>query len=529
MGTYVNPGNASFMRISGPDYVDKSGLIALLNERIGGTESLVCISRPRRFGKTYSAKMLSAYYDCSCDSENLFCDKAIAETSDFHKHLNRYNVICFDVTTFTSGARTKRRPMSDVPEMIQRALWKDLTESGFEPEEGDELTDFLIRCVGQSGGKQFIFIIDEWDAVIREAKDDIQAQESYLDFLRGWFKNISFTDKTVAAAFITGILPIKKDGSQSAISDFHEFSMLEPGDFAEYFGFTQAETADICLKNGLSFETMKYWYDGYTVGDIPSIYNPYSVMEAVSKRKFKSYWKRTSIAEALMTYIDMDQNGLQEDVAAFISGQTIEIDTESFQNDFTTFTCKDDVLTLLIHLGYLTYEEEDNIGFARIPNEEIRIEFNKILRKAKHEKLIELVRQSDQLLADTLSGKAEAVAKAIQKVHESSFSPSFYHNEQSLRYTVKMAYISCIDQYAKVEELPTGHGISDTVFLPKKKSSLPALVIELKWNKTAEGAINQIKDRNYPGLPAELSGEVVLVGINYDEKTKEHTCRIEKM
>lgn len=280
---------------------------------------------------------------------------------------------------------------------------------------------------------------------------------------------------------------------------------------------------------------MKLWYDGYTVGEKHSIYNPYSVIHAVSSGKFKSYWKKTSAAETLMTYIDMDQGGLQDTIARLIAGESVIVNTDSFQNDVETFTCKDDVLTLLTHLGYLTYEEEPDsydddtvVGLVRIPNEEVRSEFDAILRKAKHKSLIELVRKSDKLLADTLEGKSEKVAKAIADVHDSEYAPTFYSNEQSLRYVVKMAYISCVDQYAKVEGLPSGHGIADVVFLPKRRSTLPAMIVELKWNQDAEGAIAQIKDRNYPKILTNYGGKIVLVGVNYDEDTKNHSCVIEE-
>ena len=236
-----------------------------------------------------------------------------------------------------------------------------------------------------------------------------------------------------------------------------------------------------------------------------------------------------------MTYIDMDQDDLQDTIARLIAGERVVVDTESFRNDVETFTCKDDVLTLLTHLGYLTYEEESDsydddtvVGLVKIPNEEVRSEFDKILRKAKHKSLIELVKKSDQLLKDTLEGKNDAVAKAITDVHDSEYAPTYYSNEQSLRYVVKMAYISCVDQYAKVEELPTGHGIADVVFLPKRRSTLPAMIVELKWNKDAEGAIKQIKDRNYPKILTNYGGKIILVGINYDDDTKVHNCKIEE-
>jgi hypothetical protein len=360
-------------------------------------------------------------------------------------------------------------------------------------------------------------------------------QKEYLEFLRSLFKNSGTTSKIFAAAYMTGILPIKKDGSQSAISDFEEYSVLEPGDFAGYVGFTEEEVKRICEEKNKDFEKMKFWYDGYTVGDKHSIYNPYSVMHAAGSGKFRSYWKKTSAAETLMTYIDMDQDGLQDTIARLIAGESVVVDTDSFQNDVETFTCKDDVLTLLTHLGYLTYEEEQEsydgdgvTGLVRIPNEEVRSEFDKILRKAKHRSLIELVRKSDQLLKDTLEGKSDAVAKAIADVHDSEYAPTYYSNEQSLRYVVKMAYISCVDQYAKVEELPSGHGLADVVFLPKRRSTLPAMIVELKWNQEAEGAVKQIKERNYPKVLTNYGGRIVLVGINYDDDTKKHECVIEE-
>ena len=230
-----------------------------------------------------------------------------------------------------------------------------------------------------------------------------------------------------------------------------------------------------------------------------------------------------------MTYIDMDEDGLQEGIARLISGEAIEVDTEQFENDFETFKSKDDVLTLMIHLGYLTYSEDDQgTGTARIPNEEIRMEFNQILRKGKHRKLLSLIQASDRLLENTLRGDARAVAETIAMVHDSNYAPQFYNDEQALRATVRYAYITCVDQYIRIEELPSGHGCADLVYIPKRRSSLPAMIIELKWNKTAEGAISQIKNRNYPAALKDYGGELLLVGISYNEKTKAHTCVIER-
>ena len=526
MGTYLNPGNNGFQKILQSEYVDKTGLIALINRTVGTMEMLSCISRPRRFGKSYAAKMLCVYYDCSCDSRALFDDKEVAQSQGYLKHLNQYNVINLDITSFVSDAVRTNMPLSDVPNMIVDAVYRELTE--IYPElAGKNLTDAMIGCVEKSG-KEFVFIIDEWDALIREAKSDGAVQKKYLNFLRGWFKNSSFTPKVVAAAYMTGILPIKKDGSQSAISDFKEVTILNPGRFVEFTGFTEREVHLLCDKYGMDFEDVRQWYDGYDFQGYEAIYNPYSVMCAMQEQKCRSYWRKTSAAESLMTYINMDYDGLQETISRLISGEEIEVDTESFENDFETFRSRDDVLTLLIHLGYLTWHEEKET--ACIPNEEVRTEFRKILNgRNVNQKWIELLGHSRKLLEDTFARNAEAVARAIEEIRGTQYAPTFYNDEQSLRYVLKFAYIAALDQYLKVEELPSGKGIADVVYLPKQKSVLPALVVELKWNKPSEGAIRQIKERDYPAVLKGYGGEIVIVGISYDAKKKEYSCVIERI
>ena len=527
MGVYVNPGNQAFRRIAGQNYVDKTGLIVRMNERIGGTDSLVCISRPRRFGKSYAAKMLTAYYDCSCDSYALFAGRKIAEDENFREHLNQYNVICLDVSGFVSEAKKKNDSLREIPVRIEQALWKDLLEGGFQPGEGDSLNDFLLRIVDLPGGKPFIFIIDEWDAVIREGKDDADAQTAYLNLLRGWFKNTNFTPKVVQAAYMTGILPIKKDGSQSAISEFDEFSMLDPLDFASFVGFTEEEVRERCADKGLPFEEVKAWYDGYDFPSVGAIYNPYSVMKALKAGKCRSYWRKTSAAESLKNYINMDFDGLQETIARLIAGEAVSVNVDNFQNDFESFESADDLLTLLIHLGYLTYHEE--AGTVQIPNEEVRIEFRQFLsQKNINPGWTALIRRSQKLLEDTIAGDSDAVAAALDEIRGENYAPRFYNNEQALRAVIKYAYLVAAGRYVRVDEMPSGKGLADVVYLPAALSGLPAMVVELKWNKSAGGAITQIKEKRYTAALKPYEGNLLLVGVNYDEASGKHSCLIEK-
>ena len=527
MGTYINPGNVKFKRIAGSNYVDKTMLIDLINERINTENNLICVSRPRRFGKSYAAKMLTAYYDCKCDSHKLFDNRKIAQTESYEEHLNQYNVIYLDITGFLSTAKSLRKPLIDVPEMIISAIHDELMQMNSSLPPCKSLNDEIKRFMEQPDGKQFIFIIDEWDAMIREAKNDPDAQEAYLNLLRGWFKNGNFTDEVVAAAYMTGILPIKKDGSQSAISDFDEYPIIEPCDFAEFTGFLEEEVQQKCLARGLDYQEVKEWYDGYDFPNIGAIYNPYSVMKALEKKKCRSYWTQTSAAESLKSYINMNFDGLQETIARLVSGEDISVNVRSFQNDFETFNKADDVLTLLVHLGYLTYHADNKT--VHIPNNEVREEFQQFISSQNEGKQwMKLIMRSKKLLDATLKEDADTVAEIMEEIRSENYAPQFYNNEQALRAIIKYAYICTEGSFAKIEEMPSGKGIADVVYIPKPMSNYPALVIELKWNKTAGGAIEQIKAKKYTAALKPFAGNIILAGINYDEKTGKHTCTIEK-
>ena len=528
MGNYLNPGNSGFAAIRNGIYVDKSGMIDLINKTIDTTEKLTCVSRPRRFGKSFAAKMLCAYYDRSCDSSALFEDLQIATDSryvaSYRKHLNQYDVIYLDMTAVIGETS-----FGDLVPYIKRNVIRELAESYPEARAAEGFVPTLANTV-QATGTKFIMIIDEWDAPIREGKDEPRTQREYLEFLRALFKNSGATDKVFAAVYITGILPMKKDGSQSAISDFKEYTIVNPRMFADYAGFTEREVEALCAEQDFDFSMMKQWYDGYTLGGM-SIYNPNAVMEALRSREFSSYWTETSASRSLMEYISLDFDGMSKTVAQLLGGIAVPVDTNGFANDLVTFRDRDDVLTLLIHLGYLAYDRETKT--ARIPNEEIRLEFAKSVRRVKRDETIRRVCESDQLIADTVEGNAQAVAAQIEKIHAEETAPLFYHNEQSLRSVIKLAYFSYKDYYLKFEELPSGDGYADIVYLPKKLSPLPALVVELKWNLTARGAIAQIKDKRYPEALSGYGGDILLVGISYDKGAKgikrKHACVIEKL
>ncbi|MCI9148541.1 MAG: AAA family ATPase [Hungatella sp.] len=522
MGIYLNPGNGGFERIVNSNYVDKTGLIGLINKTIGKTKNLTCISRPRRFGKSFAAQMLCAYYDKTCDSHRLFDNLAIAGEEGYEKHINKYDVIYLDMTQILAEARK-----TDIIDFMTEKITDELLEAYPSVAADSAFTATLVRAAEHTGNK-FIMIIDEWDAPIREKP---WCGEEYLRFLRMLFKSSSTTARIFDAAYMTGILPIKKDGSQSAISDFQEYSMIKPRDYGEYAGFTEAEVKRLCREYDRDFQSMKLWYDGYFFKNTGSVYNPNSVMQAIDNGDFDSYWTETAAAEKLMEYISKDYNGLTKTVAKLIGGVDVTVNTNGFANDLATFRGKDDVLTLLIHLGYLAYDLDRKT--VRIPNEEIRMEFSKSVREVNHTETLRRLRECDQLFYDTIHGNEEAVAAQIEKIHGEETAPLHYNREDSLRSVIKLAYYTYRDNYVQFEELPAGEGYADIVYLPKPDSGWPALVIELKWNKSAKGAIAQILDRRYPKALEGYGKEMLLVGINYDGKApaghKKHTCRIKRI
>ena len=518
MGIYLNPGNDLFYSTVtySEIYVDKTMLISFTNKCLFGENKEICVSRPRRFGKSMAENMLTAYYSKGCDSRELFSKFQIAQTPDFEKHLNRYNVIHVDMQKFLS--RTKN--VHEMLDFLQKRVLKEMkqTFSGIEPEETSLITA-LEDLYGQCEEK-FIFIIDEWDSIFRVHRDNAAAQKEYLDFLRDLLKGQPY----VVLAYMTGILPIKKYGQHSALNMFKEYAMTNQYALAKFTGFTEREVRQLCERYHMSFEQTKDWYDGYTVNGI-SIYNPRSVTSAMMNGIFDSYWTQTETYEALKMYIVRNENGLRDKIIRTIAGEHISINTKTFQNDMCTFETADDILTLLVHLGYLTYDFDTKTAW--IPNKEVRQEFLNSIQGQEFQTVNNAIHRSDKLLQLTLAQNAEKVAEMLQEVHSDNCSVIQYNDENSLACVLSLAYYSAQDSYAIYRELQGGEGFADLVFVPRTGNHNPAMIVELKWNQTTGSALEQIKGRNYIRCLKDYHGKVLFVGVNYDKKSKKHTCQFE--
>ena len=521
MGRYINTGNAGFQRARNSEYVDKSGLISIINATLFTEHCFSCVTRCRRFGKSMAAKMLCAYYDHSCDSRELLADLAIAQDPQFEKHLNKYPVIYLDMTGFVTRYRD-----DEIVEKIDEALKKDVGEAypDIALEAEDNLMDYLLR-VSSVKGEQFIFIIDEWDAICREFVPGSKAMDSYVSWLRGMFKSIDAM-RVFAGVYMTGILPIKKYKTESALNNFQEYSMVTPRKLAGFFGFTKEEVKALAERHCMDFVELEKWYDGYQIGNEQPIFNPNSVMQAIDNGFCTSFWASTGAYDAVAHYIQMNFEGLKDDVLKMLAGGRCYVDPTGFQNDMSVVRSKDDVFTVLIHLGYLSYDWRKSECY--IPNREVSGEMVNAVKANNWYPVVKALNASEQLLKATLNGDEAAVARGIDAAHDEHTSILSYNDENSLACVLSIAYYYAGNDYIIHRELATGKGFADLVLIPRKNVDSPAIVIELKYNKDADTAISQIKRKNYPAKITQYTDNLLLVGVNYDRETKQHECHIEK-
>ena len=519
MGNYLNPGFDGFVKtINSEIYIDKTGLILYTNRVMNTQQGYLCVSRPRRFGKSIAATMLAAYYSCECDSREIFSSFEIAKNPDFDTYRNQYDTIFLNMQEFLSQSES----IDDMLSLIRKSVLWELLEKypDYRYFDSTNLTRTMQDIYNKSR-RPFVVIIDEWDCVFREFKLEREAQEKYLDFLRDLLKDKAY----IHLAYMTGILPIKKYGTHSALNMFDEFSMLSPGPLAPYVGFTEEEVTALCDRYHMNLEELKNWYDGYSFPNVSSVYSPKSVVSCMLLGEIEDYWNQTETFEALQFYIDLNFDGLKDDILSMIAGETVPVNTGSFTNDMTTFRTEDDVLTLLIHLGYLGYDNSKKCVF--IPNEEVRSEYINAVSVSDWGAISKALKHSSDTLNAIWQNRPTQVAEGIRQAHFET-SHLQYNDENALSYTISLALYTARNFYTVHREFPTGKGFADLVFIPRKQfSDKPSLIVELKWDKSASGAIAQIKEKEYVQSLEEYRGNLLLVRVNYDMKTKEHTCVIE--
>ena len=515
MSDFIDYGNSDFRSVINSSFVDKSGLLTFLNNNLDTENKFVCISRPRRFGKSVAAQMAYAYYDRSSKSEELFEGLEITMNPDYKTHLNKYPTIYIDWNRFADI------PKNEILKEAQKCFVADLKKSYPFLQEQESFAKALAE-INDKTGDRFILIIDEWDMLVRDVDQDIQ--DEYVNFLRAMFKSNN-AKKIFLLVYMTGILPIIKIRTQSALNNFVEYSIVNPGITDKYYGFTEDEVKKLCAENDMDFELMKHAYDGYIIGREKSMFNPFSVMQSILFRNYNSYWSKTASFMAIETYLHTDADNVRSKIIGMMNGESATVRVLSFRNDMKNIDNCDDVLTLLVHLGYLSYNPETRS--VTIPNTEVSEEFENAVSVAGWGELSKAVNSSLNLLDDTLNLRKDKIARAFDSYHFEASSLLEFNDENSMRCAIVLAYYAAKPFYKIFHELPTGKGFADMVFIPLHNSSHPAIVVELKYDKSADSAIDQIRRKEYPASLKGFSKRIILCGINYNKSTSKHEVEME--
>ncbi len=518
MSLYLNRNEDFSNYVNDTIFIDKSNLITITNNNIRKPSSkFMCVTRPRRFGKTMALSMLNAYYSKGCDSQSLFDKLNIAKDNSYLEHLNKHNVIWIDMASLYANIDNKEEIINE----LKKRILSDLKEKY----NNIDLTNFILSDaiikINNETKERFIFLIDEWDVIFREEEYNTKLCDDYIMFLRGLFKS-SDVSSCIDLVYMTGILPIRRYSTQSTLNVFTEYNMLDSFPIESYVGFTEDEVIGLCNKYNRDFNEIKSWYNGYNLNGV-SLYNPKSVVEAVLRGKCKDYWAQTSAIEAVTNYMNYDNGELKDIICKMLLGKKVKVNVRKFENDLTKVNSSDSALTVLIHLGYLAYDED--LEACYIPNYEIKQEFVNAVDKLNWHEIYNPISNSLKLYEETLKGNVEFINKTLDQNHKDLAGPFNKNKENILGVIVEISYYNAKQFYNIKKEDTSILGRSDLSFIPYDNCHIP-FIVELKVNSTPDEAIAQIKERKYFNSLGSYHGKVLLLGISYDEKTLKHNSKV---
>ena len=497
-------------------FVDKSLIIERLNEVIGTSDKYICVTRPRRFGKSSVADMVGAYYSKAVDSKDIFDELNISKCNGYVENLNKYNVINVSFNEIPDNMNRYEDYINNISKQ-----WKKELIGTFSIRDIDS-TDSLKRIFEKSQ-KKFILIFDEWDYIFNNNLFE-KNQNDFLEFLRNLLKDEPY----VALAYMTGVLPIKKYSSGSALNMFDEYTFLKDRIFGEYFGFTEEEVIRLCDRNGsMDFKELESWYNGYVTARGIRVYNPRSVVKALQNNNCESYWTNTGAMDEVTEYLKYNTLDIRDDVIEMVSGEEIDIIIdEEFRAGQGVPRNKEELYSAMIVLGFLSYYD----GYLKIPNKELMKEFEKALRNKSFGYVSEIIENSKRMLRATVNKECKIVEKVLHDIHNSEIPIFQYIDENSLSCVLTLAYLSARDTYRVEREEKTGKGYADFTFHPRRKNDIP-FVVELKKNQPPDVAIRQIREKEYieKFKKENKDRKVLAVSICYDSINKEHSCIIEEI
>lgn len=512
-------------------YVDKSTMIGELIETIGTPDKYICITRPRRFGKTVIANMLSSFFAKGLDSGRIFDNLQIADNPKYREHLNRHEVIYMDCSIVPEGCHSYREYIQNISRGIKEDLAATYTDMNLDI--GKSLWDLLMEvCIHQSG-KKFLFIIDEWDMVFHLSWVSEEDREAYLLFLRSLLKGRAY----VELVYMTGILPIVKYSDGSELNMFVEYQMTTMEKYSAYFGFTNQEVDRlyaIYLRQGESAKVsradLEEWYNGYHTLDGKKLYNPRSVILALQNNRVGSYWTGSGTYDSIFYYIQNNIAAVRDELALMISGERIPTRIQEYAATAFQLESKDQIYSAMVVYGLLTYDD----GRVFIPNRELMAKYEELLlHKESLGYIYELASISNKMLYATLHGDTETMALILQQAHNTETPILAYNHETELAAIVNLVYLAARSDYHIEREDKAGKGYVDFIFYPNDPRG-DGIILELKVDKGPEEAIRQIKEREYVlkfrgkmGERPRCEGRILAVGIGYDRESKVHRCSVE--
>lgn len=516
--------------ISDSYFVDKSMLIKELLPALGKKNRFFCITRPRRFGKSVMANMVGAFFGKSVDSSELFDFLAIAKHKNYKEHLNQHNVIYIDFSRMPENCNSYQAYISRIQSGLKEDLILEYPELPLDPAKA--VWDNL-QMIFEKNGQKFIFVIDEWDAIFHKSFIKEEDKERYLEFLRNLLKGQIY----VELAYMTGVLPIAKYSSGSELNMFLEYDMATRKKFSEYFGFLDVEVDELfeiykheTESPEISRADLRIWYDGYCTATGKRLYNPRSVVCALTDNELSNYWTSSGPYDEIFYYIRNNIKDVRDDLVLMSAGEHIKMMLQGYAAMETELETKNQIYSAMVVYGLLTYE----YGAVFIPNKELMDKYNELLLTNDRLGYIHrLAKDSDKMLSATLAGDTETMAEILKFAHDTETPILSYNSEIELAAVVNLVYLSARDRYRVEREDKAGEGFVDFIFYPERRNDI-GIILELKVDSTPEEALRQIRNKNYIlrfrgklGEMPKYSGKILAVGISYDRKTKAHTCKIE--
>lgn len=535
MGVYLNSTAAYTLfkdEVQKPYFVDKTQMLKELFPLVSKGNNHICVTRPRRFGKTVMANMIAAYFSKGCDSSDVFDHLQISEADEYAQYKNRFSVIHISFNDIAGTCTSYMQYISRIQARLIRDLKKEYPE--VQASNETDIVDLLIDINAENPQVRFIFVLDEWDYIFHQDFVTDQDRKSYLQFLRSLLKDRSY----VLLAYMTGILPIAKYSSGSELNMFLEYTMITEERFSDSFGFTDTEVDMLYqkyLQNNskirVTRDGLRDWYNGYHTCSGERVYNPRSVVSALGNNNLGNYWTSAGPYDEIFYYIEQNVDEVKDDLALMVSGIPVPAKIREYAATSMNLQTKDEIFSAMVVYGFLSYEN----GLVSIPNQELMEKFSDMLLKENSLGYIyRLAKESYRMLQATLTGNTEMMAEILELAHDTEVPLLSYNNETELTAIVNLVYLAARDKYRIEREDKAGKGYVDFIFYPVMDKKADCIILELKVGHSPEEAIRQIKEKNYAqrfrgkyAQPAEYKGRVLAVGIAYDKKDKRHKCKIE--